>query len=107
MKIVTTKNIVIGGIGIVVLGAAYGIYWYLNKSSDKLIGKKVNYGNEGYVNVRSSPKIDKNLIKKATSNPVGKINKVVQGEDGYAWYEIKISGTGQTGYVREDAVTIK
>lgn len=129
-----TKNyLMIGGIATVVLsGASYGAYMYFKKKGyntssskqkkkeeEKLVTKTVSYGAEGYVNVRSSPKIDNenwgkfdfshNLIKKVSSNPVGSILERVKGEDGYYWYKISLTqpANGKSeGYVREDAVII-
>ena len=125
----TKKQLIIGGISLVgVLGAAFGISRFVKakkhktsdakekeKQTDKLVGLTVNYGEEGYVNVRSAPKIDNtgwfdsthNIIKKAKSNPVGTVIQRVNGEDGFSWYKIKLSGSGRTGYVREDVIELE
>jgi hypothetical protein len=125
----TKTQLIIGGISLVVLiGGAIGISKYIkskkHKTSDskkkkfedeKLEGILVNYGNEGYVNIRRSPKIDNtgwfdsthNIIKKAKKNPVGTVLERVNGEDGFSWYKIKITGSDKTGFVREDAVNVE
>ena len=90
------------------------------------IGKQVNVNSRlKYTNVRSSAEVDDgslgtvgnwfgirltdgNFLKKVTSSPVGTIKKAVTGEDGFGWYEIKLSKSidgKSTGYVREDAVS--
>lgn len=129
----TKKYLMIGGIATVVLsGAGFGVYKLIKKKTyntssskqkqkeeKKLITKTVSYGSEGYVNVRSSPKVDNenwgrfdfshNLIKQVKSNPVGSILSRVKGEDGYYWYKISLSepvNGKDEGYVREDAVVI-
>lgn len=129
----TKKYLMIAGVATVVLsGAGFGIYHLVKKKSyktssskqkkkeeQKLIDRVVHYGNEGYVNVRSSPKVDNenwgrfdfshNLIQKVSSNPVGNILSRVKGADGYFWYKISLNqpfNGHTTGYVREDAVVI-
>ena len=84
------------------------------KTDDRLIGREVHFGEAGYVNVRKQPVIDNvgvfdrshNILKKASKNPVGTVLKRVSGEDGYSWYQIRLTGSEQSGYVREDVVTI-
>ena len=122
----TKKQLIIGGVSlVVVIAGAFGISKFIkskkHKTSDskkkqseneKLIGLKVYYGDEGYINVRSAPKIDNkgwfdntdNIIKKSKSNPVGTIIERVKGEDGFSWYKIKLAGSSKTGFVREDVV---
>ena len=134
MEAKTKKYLMIGGIAAVVLSAlGFGAYKVIKKKShntssnkqktkeeQKLIGKLVSYGSEGYINVRSTPKVDNenwgaldfshNLIKQVKSNPVGSIVERVKGEDGYYWYKISLSKTVEgksEGYVREDAVTVE
>jgi len=130
----TKKYLMIAGIATVVIsGAGFGVFKLLKKKSyttssnkqkkkeeQKLMSKQVNYGSEGYVNVRSSPKVDNenwgrfdfshNLIKQIKSNPVGNILSRVKGEDGYFWYKISldqpVNGKSE-GYVREDAVVVE
>ena len=90
------------------------------KEEARLIGKKVHYGSEGYVNVRSTPKVDNqnlpvwdfsdNIIAQLQSNPIGTLLERIKGEDGYYWYRIQLTRpvAGKTeGYVREDAVKIQ
>lgn len=124
-----TKNqLIIGGISlVVVIGGGIAISKLIKakkhktsdskdkeKVNDKLTGLTVNYGEEGYVNVRSAPKIDNtgwfdsthNIIKKAKSNPVGTVIERVSGEDGFSWYKIKLTGLEKIGYVREDAIEL-
>lgn len=93
--------------------------------------KLVKLGQQGYVNVRSTPlvpetmnyldwlvtpweylqdKTKSNLIGKVTTNPVGFVSKEEKGADGYLWYRIQLyKPIGETKYawVREDAVTIE
>lgn len=82
-----------------------------------LIGSSVYVGSSGYVNIRTSPKVDNvnvlsldfddNVLGKSSESPVGKIIKQVKGDDGYFWYEIELSKSIEgktTGFVREDAV---
>lgn len=130
----TKKYLMIAGIATVVIsGAGFGVFKLLKKKSyttssnkqkkkeeQKLMSKQVSYGSEGYVNVRSSPKVDNenwgrfdffhNLIKQVKSNPVGSILSRVKGEDGYFWYKINldqpVNGKSE-GYVREDAVVVE
>lgn len=129
----TKKYIVIGGLavlGIAIVGftAEHVIkkIKYKGGGADeekvekKMKGKAVSFLSEGYVTVRSSPKIDDenwlrldvttNMITKAKSNPVGTILKRVKGEDGYYWFKINLSkpvdGKAE-GYVREDAVEVE
>ncbi|MBL4574819.1 MAG: hypothetical protein JKY51_01805 [Opitutaceae bacterium] len=131
MKAIPKKYLMIGG-GVVLAGlASFGIYKLIqhkkNPSAEKrakkiekeLVAASVNVGSDGYVNVRSSPKVDNeswtrldfttNLLKKETSSPVGTIEKRVKGADGYFWYKLQLEkaiGGKSTGYVREDAVEI-
>jgi hypothetical protein len=131
MKAIPKKYLMIGG-GITLAGiVSFGIYKLVqrrnNPSSERrtkkiekeLMETAVNVGSDGYVNVRSSPKVDNenwtrldfttNLLKKVTTNPVGTITKRVKGEDGYFWYKIQLEktiGKKSTGYVREDAIEI-
>ncbi len=131
MKAIPKKYLIIGG-GVLLTGlASFGIYKLIkyknNPSAEKrtkqiekeLIETAVNVGSEGYVNVRSSPKVDNedwkrldfktNLLKKETSSPVGIIEKRVKGEAGYFWYKLQLEkaiGGKSIGYVREDAVEI-
>ena len=132
MNQVTKQRLIYGGIGLVVLSAiGYGVYKYIDKKSfktkstkqkekelKKLFGVPVNFSTEGYVNVRSSPKVDNkgfmdyktNLIAKVSSNPIGTVLDRVKGKDGYFWYKIELRKPvrGITeGYVREDVVDIK
>lgn len=130
-----TKNyVIIGGIATLVLSAlGFGVYKLVKKKShdttsnkqkkkeeQKLVGKLIHYGSEGYVNVRSSPKVDNenwgkfdfshNLIKQVSTNPVGSITERLKGEKGYFWYKIILHKAveGKTeAYVREDAVVVK
>ena len=90
------------------------------KEAGRLIGKNVHYGSEGYVNVRTAPKVDNqnppaldfsdNILAQVQSNPVGTILERIKGEDGYFWYRIGLTrplGGKTGGYVREDAVKIQ
>ena len=118
------------GLGIIVIGVVvYKVTHKLGqtdkkdrieKEDKKLKGLQVHYGSEGYVNVRSSPKVDNinyvtfdythNLLKQVKTNPVGTISERIKGEDGYFWYKIVLTQAinGQEiGYVREDAVNIQ
>lgn len=125
----TKQQLIIGGISLVaVIGAAFGISKWVKakkhktsdtndkeKVNDKLVGLTVNYGEQGYVNVRTAPKIDNtgwfdtahNIIRKATSNPVGTVMERVSGNDGFSWYKIKLTDSQKTGYVREDAIELE
>lgn len=130
----TKKYLVIGGVAtVVVVLAGFGVNKFIRKRKNrttsvkqkeraerKLIGKKVHYGSEGFVNVRSSSKVDNenwitmdfshNILTQAESNPVGTILERLKGEDGYYWYKINLTKpvAGKTeGYVREDAVVVK
>ena len=130
----TKKYLIIGGVATVVLAlAGFGVHKFIKnrknrttsgkqkeREEQKLIGKKVHYGSEGYVNVRSSAKVDNenwttmafshNLLTQAESNPVGTILERLKGEDGYYWYRIKLTktvGGKAEGYVREDAVVVQ
>ena len=82
---------------------------------DKSIYKR---GDESFVNVRTSPKVDNlslfdwddNLIGKVEKNPVGNVVSSIIGDDGYRWYrvDLRVPLDGKSeGYVREDAVEIK
>jgi len=130
----TKKYLIIGGVAAVVVAlAGFGVHKFIKnrknrttsgkqkeREEQKLIGKKVHYGSEGYVNVRSSAKVDNenwtsmdfshNLLTQAESNPVGTILERLKGEDGYYWYKIKLTkpvGGKTEGYVREDAVVVQ
>jgi len=130
----TKKYLIIGGVAAVVVAlAGFGVHKFIKnrknrttsgkqkeREEQKLIGKKVHYGSEGYVNVRSSAKVDNenwtsmdyshNLLTQAESNPVGTILERLKGEDGYYWYRIKLTkpvGGKTEGYVREDAVVVQ
>ncbi len=131
MKAIPKKYLIIGS-GVALAGlASWGIYKIIQKANNpsaekrtkkiekELMSTEVNVGSEGYVNVRSSPKVDNenwrkldfktNLLKKETSSPVGTIEKRVKGEDGYFWYKLQLTkaiGGKSIGYVREDAVEI-
>lgn len=82
--------------------------------NNQLVGKQVFTTSEGYVNVRKSPEVknsswssrESNLLKKAIKNPVGKILERVKGHDGHNWYSIRLNGSNQNGFVREDAIKI-
>ena len=130
----TKKYLIIGGVATVVVAlAGFGVHKFIKnrknrttsgkqkeREEQKLIGKKVHYGSEGYVNVRGSTKVDNenwttmdfshNLLTQAESNPVGTILERLKGEDGYYWYKIKLTkpvGSKTEGYVREDAVVVQ
>ena len=83
------------------------------------IGKTVNVSKEeGYTNVRETPKVDRtciiselciqhNLLAKVEKNPLGVVKDVVVGEDGFNWYEIELSNPingRSTGYARMDEI---
>ena len=67
----TKKYLIIGGVTTVVVAlAGFGVHKFIKnrknrttsgkqkeREEQKLIGKKVHYGSEGYVNVRSSAKL--------------------------------------------------
>ena len=130
----TKKYLIIGGVATVVVAlAGFGVHKFIKnrknrttsgkqkeREEQKLIGKKVHYGSEGYVNIRSSAKVDNenwtsmdfshNLLTQAESNPVGTILERLKGEDGYYWYKIKLTkpvGGKTESYVREDAVVVQ
>ncbi len=125
----TKKQLLIGGISLIAtIGGTFGIVKYLkaqkykttkSKTKEaedkKLVERKVYTGDEGYVNIRSAPNIDNkgffdntdNIIRKASSNPVGTIIEKVNGKDGFSWYKIKLTDSSHVGYVREDAIKIK
>jgi len=126
----TKKYIIKGSVAVTVLAlVGFGLYKLMKnrktgnstqREEKKLTGMKIHYGSEGYVNVRSSPRVDNenygafdfshNLIGQVDTNPVGTIMERTKGEDGYFWYKVKLTRplNGKTeGYVREDAVVVQ
>ena len=89
-----------------------------NPDTDVVERKAHFNSDEGFVNVRTTPKVDNfsvfdwddNLLGKISVNPVGTVVTKVTGDDGYRWYRINlrlpIDGKKE-GYVREDAITLK
>ena len=132
------------GIGILVVGTLGTLGYFsiknkvqenkegVDKDGNKIqtassIGKTVNVSKEeGYTNVRETPKVDQycwftwgskktgcqqhNLLAKVEKNPLGVVKDVVVGEDGFNWYEIELSNPidgRSTGYARMDAIGFK
>ena len=134
MKLKKEHQLYIATGGIAVVLGAIGISFYkiykkianpsaatrVDKENKQLKNLPVNVGKEGYVNVRSYPKIDNknyvaldftdNLLQEVSTNPIGYILERLKGEDGYYWFKIKletpVNGKSE-GYVREDVVIIE
>jgi|3_EtaG_2_1085321.scaffolds.fasta_scaffold19735_5 hypothetical protein len=102
-KIILWSSAIIG-VGII---AYFMLKGKIGKGKGDVVGKCAYFlKEEGFVNVRTEPKIDDNLLYKHNEDKaVGEILKSVLGEDNYYWHEVE-TNKGK-GYVREDVVNIK
>ncbi len=96
-------------------GSSYNCSWYDPLCYARSLGS--------YAANMVSDESTENILKKSTSNPVGTVEGVVKGADGWNWYKISFTGTSidfnssgwvgigvttskEIGYVREDVVTV-